>query len=269
MTTPEQLLERLQAAECAATGPPAETHARVWSAIEDRLANGPAPPELDDAGLLEHVPHELAANVGASSSVALKVIGVLAVVGVMGGGLALRGARDRGSETVAAVEPASAEALPAEALPAEPRSEPEALPAEPGSEPASPEPLPTEPLIVEPAASEPAQPPQQLPAGATSKTKATPKAPAQPKSLADEVALMQALSTALKQEHSSEVLALVAEHERDFSKGQFIEERRAAKARALCRSGKLAAGKKEAESFASRWPDSIHLTFVNQACGLE
>jgi hypothetical protein len=80
---------------------------------------------------------------------------------------------------------------------------------------------------------------------------------------------MQALSTALKQEDSSKVLALVAEHERDFAKGQFIEERRAAKARALCWSGKLAAGKREAESFASRWPDSIHLTFVNQACGLE
>lgn len=80
---------------------------------------------------------------------------------------------------------------------------------------------------------------------------------------------MQALSTALKRGDSNEVLALVAEHERDFAKGQFVEERRAAKARMLCRSGKLAAGKKEAERFAVRWPSSIHLAAVNQDCGLD
>lgn len=80
---------------------------------------------------------------------------------------------------------------------------------------------------------------------------------------------MQALSTALKQGDSSKVLKLVAQHERDFDKGQFIEERRAAKARALCQSGKHTAGEKEAASFASRWPNSIHLTSVKQDCGLE
>jgi outer membrane biosynthesis protein TonB len=255
MTTPEQLLERLQAAECAATGPPAETNERIWGAIEERLSNGPAPPELDDAPLLEHVPHELAANAGASSSVVLKIVGVLAVVGGIGGGLALLADRDRVADGVAATEPASVEPAPIEPAPIEPAV----------VEPEAPEPPAPEPASVEPATPEPAPPP----AGATSKVKPQQKPPAQPKSLADEVALMQALSTALKQEDSSKVLALVAEHERDFPKGQFIEERRAAKARGLCRSGKLAAGKREAEAFASRWPASIHLTFVNQACGLE
>lgn len=259
MTTPEQLLERLQAAECAATGPRAGTNERVWGALEERLANGPAPPELDDGPLLEHVPHELAANVGASSSVVLKVVGVLALVGVVGGGLALSRDRDRTTDGVAALEsspgPASAEPVKV--------PEPE-LP-----EPVSVEPVPVESVPPEPSPSEPLEPLEPPPAGATSKVEPQPKPPVKPKSLADEVALMQALSTALKQEDSSNVLALVAEHERDFPKGQFIEERRAAKARALCRSGKLAAGKKEAASFASRWPDSIHLPFVNQACGLE
>jgi outer membrane biosynthesis protein TonB len=259
MTTPEQLLERLQAAESAAVGPPAGTNERIWGVIEDRLANGPAPPELDDGPLLEHVPHELAANVGASSSVVLKVVGVLAVVGVIGGGLlALRSDRDRAPGSIAAAEPAPPEPASSEPAPPEP-----ALPESVMPEPASPE-----PVMPEPASPEPAQPPPSG-AGATSKIKTQPKVPAQPKSLADEVALMQALSTALKQEDSSKVLALVAEHERDFGKGQFIEERRAAKARALCWSGKLAAGQQEAESFAARWPNSIHLTFVNQACGLE
>lgn len=262
MTTPEQLLERLQAAECAATGPPAATNERVWSAIEDRLVNGPAPPELDDGPLLEHVPQELAANVGASSSVVLKVVGVLAVVGVIGGGLlALRGDRDPVADSVPVIEPAAQ------------RQSPEPAPPEPAlPEPAAPEPAAPEPALPEPAAPElatpEAPPPEPASPPPTNKT-STPKPPAQPKSLADEVALMQALSTALKQEDSSKVLALVAEHERDFPEGQFIEERRAAKARGLCRSGKLAAGKKEAERFASRWPDSIHLPFLNQDCGLE
>jgi hypothetical protein len=263
MTTPEQLLERLQAAESAATGPPPGTNERVWGAIEDRLANGPVPPELDDGPLLEDIPTELAANVGASSSVALKVVGVLAIVGVIGAGFALRSDRDRRPDDVAALEPAPA-AEPAEPASAKP------LPREPELlEPASAEPLSPEPASAEPLSAEPLSPEPPPPTDATPKTKPTPKAPAQPKSLADEVALMQALSTALKQEDSGKVLVLVAEHERDFPKGQFIEERRAAKARALCRSGKLAAGKREAETFASRWPDSIHLTFVNQACGLE
>jgi hypothetical protein len=264
MTTPEQLLERLEAVERAATGPPAETGARVWTSIEERLVNGP-PPEIDDGPLFEHVPQELAANVGASSGVVLKVVGALVIVGVIAGGLALRGARDRVPDSVAALEPATDKpAAPEPALP-----EPE--PALPEPEPVAPE---IEPAELEPAApSEPSESSESAessqPTDKTSKVETQPKAPAPPKSLADEVALMQALSTALKQEDSTKVLALVAEHERDFAEGQFIEERRAAKARALCRSGKLAAGKKEAERFTSRWPDSIHLTFVNEDCGLE
>ncbi len=253
MMTVDQLLERLEASERAATGPPAETGERVWSAIEDRLANGPAPPEIDDGPLLEHGPSEVVAGAGSSSSVALKIVGVLAAVGVIGGGVALLSKREPPPREVAVVEPASIE----------PESPEPALPEPALPEPASIEPSPPEPAPIEPA---PVEPPSDEP---TVKPKTQQKPPAQPKSLADEVALMQALSTALKQEDSSKVLARVAEHERDFPKGQFIEERRAAKARALCRSGKLAAGKREAEAFASRWPDSIHMSFVNEDCGLE
>ena len=58
------------------------------------------------------------------------------------------------------------------------------------------------------------------------------------KGLAEELALMQAMSTALSEGDSSRVLELVAEHRRDFPHGQLIEERSAAEARALCRRGK-------------------------------
>lgn len=266
MTTVDQLLERLEAGERAATGPPAEAGERIWTAIEDRLANGPAPPELDDGPLFEHIPGDVVvANVGASSSVALKIVGALAVAGVIGGGaVALRGDRDRSSSNdVAAIE--AVEPEPVEPKPVEPALvEPEPAPVELHDVANGPAPI--EPAPIEPPPVEAPEPPPS--AEPPSKAKPLPKQPAKPKSLADEVALMQALSTALKQEDSSKVLALVAEHERDFPQGQFIEERRAAKARALCRSGKVAAGKREAEAFASRWPKSIHLTFVNGDCGL-
>ena len=250
--TPEQLLERLESLERGATGPPSATTERVWSAIETRLVNGPDPPELDRGPLLEQAA-EAAASVGGSSSVALKIIGALALVGAVGGGVALLDDRDEDSKQVAAA------ALAEPALP-----EPE--PALPEPEPGLPEPEPAlpEPALPEP---EPAVPEPPKPTNATTKIKVQPKAP--PKTLADELALMQALSTALKQGDSRKVLTLVAEHERDFSKGQFIEERRAAKARALCQLGKLTAGKNQAASFASRWPGSIHLSSVKQDCGLE
>lgn len=257
MTTADQLLERLEAAERGATGPPPETGERVWTGIEDRLANGPAPPDIDDAPLLEQVPGELAINVGTSSSVVLKIVGVLAVVGAIGGAVALLSTGDRPPELVESVEsaPVMAEAKPKPKPPepALPKVVPAAVERAPAEPPAPAEPAPTE--------APPSEPPAKL--GKPSKP------PAQPKSLADEMALMQTLSTALKQEDSSKVLTLVAEHERDFPKGQFIEERRAAKARALCRSSKLTAGKREAEAFASRWPDSIHLGFVKRDCGLQ
>jgi outer membrane biosynthesis protein TonB len=255
MTTPEQLLERLAAAERSSEGPPAGTPERVWTGIEHRLVNGPAPPELDPGPLLEHAPQQLAANVGTSSGVVLKVVGALAVVGVIVAGVALRSTGDRQADEVTAPEPSQPAVRPPSA-PTPAQGEPA-----PMTDIAVPEPEPMPDIATPEPAPEPDKP--------TPKSKPQPKPPAQPKTLADEVALMQALSTALKAGDPSKVLTLVAEHERDFADGQFIEERRAAKARALCQSGKLAAGKQEAQRFGSRWPDSIHLTSVNKDCGLE
>ena len=77
---------------------------------------------------------------------------------------------------------------------------------------------------------------------------------------------MQAMSTALANGDSKRVLELVAEHRRDFPHGQFIEERSASEARAMCRAGKPKA-KTKAEQFAARWPSSIHLAAVQHDCG--
>jgi len=242
MTTTERLLQQLEALERGATGPPAETSARIWGAIESRLATGPAPPELDSGPLLS-----------GAKPIVLQLIGVAVIVGLIGGGLALSRSPTE-PPPVVATRSAAAEAVePEPALEPEPAIAPapiveevEEVEAEPEAEPKPPEPG----------------------EGATTRKLAPKPAPTvAPKSLADEVALMQALSTALKQGHSSKVLGLVAEHERDFAAGQFIEERQAAKARGLCQSGKLAAGQKLAASFASRWPTSIHLAAVTRDCG--
>lgn len=65
-----------------------------------------------------------------------------------------------------------------------------------------------------------------------------------------------------------DVLELVAEHERDFADGQFIEERDAAKVRAQCRSGAREAGQKAAQRFGQRWPASIHRATIREDCGV-
>jgi outer membrane biosynthesis protein TonB len=261
MTTPQQWLEQLAAAERAGPSPPPEVGDRVWALVEARLANGPAPPELDSGPLLEpssvaEVGSAATAKAGASASVVLKIVAAVALVGVVGGGLAvvLREPDPAGPELAAglAEDPA---------LAGEPESEPEAEPeAEPEPEP---EPTPAPELAPEP---EPTPEPESTP---TPKPKSDPKPKPVAKTLADEVALMQALSTALKRGDSRKVLSLVAEHERDFGEGQFIEERRAAKARGLCQSGELAAGRKQAASFAAAWPKSIHLAAVHQDCEVD
>ena len=254
MTSPEQLLERLVADERASPNPPDEAGERVWAAIEDRLANGPAPPELDDGPLFDHAPELAAAGSRGGSSVVLKLVGAVAVVGVVAGGLALVLGREPAPASVPAPAPDTTAPLVEPSTPPEPA----AAPPRPPEPVAAPEPEPVEPEPVEP----------ETPATTKPKPKPAP-APAPAKSLADEVALMQALSTALKRGDSSKVLALVAEHERDFASGQFIEERRAAKARGLCQAGKLATGKQEAARFVERWPSSIHVAAVEQDCGIE
>ncbi|NVB38915.1 hypothetical protein G6O69_13820 [Pseudenhygromyxa sp. WMMC2535] len=279
MTTPRQLLDQLERAEREATGPPAQVRAQIWDQLEARLDSGAQPPELDDAPLL-HAP--------ARGTKALKLLGVLTLVGVVTGlGWVASSRRSAPAEDtgVPALVDVSA-STPASAEPEAPRAAPptpgEDLFANQGA---------AEPTRPEPGAEADAnagadldagtdeaqrsKPANAKPRGATSdasrsaNTEATSAAPA--KTLADELALMQALSTALKRGDLTRARSLVAEHERDFPEGQFIEERAAAKARALCQTGgaRIEAGREAAERFATRWPSSIHLAAVDADCGTE
>ncbi|MFV8749795.1 hypothetical protein ACNOYE_04540 [Nannocystaceae bacterium ST9] len=251
MTRASSLLEELEQAERSATGPPPAVADRMWTTIEQRMVQGPPPPELDE---LAHEPSDASAPVASAgkSGVWLKILGGVALVGLGAGVLALvldreqPGEPSEPSEPVALVEPEPAPALE------HPRPEPPE-PAPVAAPPIDPVPAPiVEPLVeAEPAA----------------KPKSKPSEPVAVKGLAEELALMQSISTALANGDSVQVLALVGEHRRDFPHGQFIEERSAAEARALCRAGK-SKGKQKAEQFAKRWPDSIHRAAVDDDCGL-
>jgi hypothetical protein len=238
MITSDELLQKLEMSEVQAAEPAPEVAQRVWQALEVRLGSGEVPLELDAAPLLAEVPRR---------AVTLKLLlgGALVVLAVIGG--------------IAAMQPRS------EPIAREPVLESDApvqreREAEIELPPKMPSTTPIEPPLVE-VAPEPVD-------EAKPKEKPKPKPEPRTLTLADEVELIEAISKGLKQGAWKQVLSLVAEHEREFPDGQFIEERHAAKARAQCRGGKLEAGQKVAEAFAARWTSSIHLAAVRQDCAL-
>lgn len=252
----DDLLAELEASERSAPEPPVETADRIWSAIENRLTDGPPPPPVDDAPLFPPASSGLGLTV-------LKIAGGLAVLGAIGLGVGSMLPRGPGptSEPAPTPTPAIAASEPAPAPAPEPAPPPEPPPEEPPAIEPLPEPTPEpEPKMdVEPIPVAPKPRPASHPAPAS----------AEPKTLADELALMQSITASLKSNDAGKTLRLVREHERDFPQGQFIEERRAAKARGLCRKGKSSAGRKEAARFEKRWPKSIHLSAVREDCDLD
>jgi hypothetical protein len=219
MTPADSLLEQLERAERSTTGPPPEVSERMWASIEQRLVQGPPPPELDplDPHVIEVVEPVPGPSAAVGRHVLLKIVGGVGVVGLAAGLLAL--SLDRDDEPAPEPEPV---------VVVEPESR------EPTIQPITPEPtiVPEPTIAPEPTIIEP----QPEPAAKPSKPSGT--KPVAPKGLAEELALMQSISTALADGDSAKVLELVADHRRDFPHGQFIEERSAAEARALCRRGK-------------------------------
>ena len=207
----------------------------------------PPPPPLDDGPLFPPDP-------GGVGLTILKIVGGLAVLGaVVGGAVALSTTPAPG-----AAEPPGAPVPVAAAPETEPEPPPPLAPPPTPETVSAPDPMPSAPEPVAPVL-----------APKKERIKSTKPPAAEPKTLADELALMQSITASLKADDAPRTLRLVREHERDFPKGQFVEERRAAKARGLCRKGKKSAGRKEAARFEKRWPKSIHLAAVREDCGLD
>ncbi len=261
----DALLRRLVDAERKAPDPPAPLVERMWTTVERRLGDGPPPLE---PGLGTTLP-------------ALKIVGgiVMAIV-LVGGGVLWLGDRGDQQPRVAggtpvdvgapAVDPGSvpvdhALPVPADDLASAMTVTETARPFS-GRAPTPPSPTPSAPQLGSPAPDPTPAPIVEPPASKpTRRAAASPRTT--PKTLADEMLLMQRITAALKRQDPRSVLALVAEHERDFPRGEFLEERSAAKARGLCLEGTPAAGQRKAERFAKRWPGSIHLPAVRRDCG--
>ena len=240
-----QRLQELELHEKRTPEPPTETVDRVWIGVQRQIASGDAPLELGRAPLIAELPGRV---------VPLKLIigGALVLLGIVGAGVV--GSRWRGEKTA----DVPAEITPDVPIEKAPPSPPVVVQQPQESPPAVEAP----PPAVEPEL-EPEPEPEPKP-----KPKQEPKPEPKPRTLADEVALIEAISKALKQAEWKSVLKLVAEHERDFANGNFVEERDAAKVRAQCRSDALDAGRKGAERFSERWPSSIHRATIRQDCEL-
>jgi TolA-binding protein len=140
----------------------------------------------------------------------------------------------------------------------------------------------TEPQVVPPARVAPARSPAAAPVVAESAPIAAPEtvvrspkepAPAAPAlrrpadRLAQEVALLSRATTALRSGRPEEALKALAEHQRQFPKGVLTEERRAARAQALCTLGRHGEARADLSTLAKTAPQSPQAARARQACG--
>jgi hypothetical protein len=232
-------LQELELRERQTPDPPPEIAERVWRAVENHIASGEPPLELRSGPLVAELPARVV-------SLKLVIGGALVLLGVVGVGVA--GSRWRGDVSAEIQRDVATKDAPIEVVPEIAPSQP-AAPSQPTTQKIEPPPAEARPASV-----------------VAPKSKPKPEGEPKPRTLAEEVALIQAVSKALKQSEWKSVLKLVAEHERDFANGQFVEERQAAKVRAQCGSGAIDAGRKAAESFLARWPSSIHRATIREGC---
>jgi hypothetical protein len=85
-------------------------------------------------------------------------------------------------------------------------------------------------------------------------------------SLAEEVRALRSVERALRDEQPGLALALLRELDRAVPQGKLIEERQATLAIARCLGGEVPFGVDLGDDFAGRYPDSVYLARVAQAC---
>jgi hypothetical protein len=95
------------------------------------------------------------------------------------------------------------------------------------------------------------------PAAASSKVPVSP-APHRPDRLAQEVALLSRATAELRAGHADQALKALDEHQRRFPSGALSEDRRAAKAEALCSLGRVNEGRAELAHLAPQSPAAAH-----------
>lgn len=207
--------------------PAAGDRERVEAALRVHLGPGALPP----AGSV--APPPLVAAAGWKA-----VAGALIGAGVIGGALYIAFGPERTTVPAAALTPPPTTSAAALAAAATPDDTPSEAPAA-GSliEPAP-------PVVVAPPSSDaPAPRPRDR--------------------LAEEVALLSRATKALRAGRAAEALKALDEHQAKFPRGALSEERRAAKAEALCSLGRVSEGRAELGRLA---PQSPSFARAKQAC---
>jgi hypothetical protein len=85
--------------------------------------------------------------------------------------------------------------------------------------------------------------------------------------LAEEVSILARATGALRAGRAGEALQLLNEHQRRFPSGRLSEERRGARAQALCALGRRSEAESELTRLARVTPRSLHLARARKACG--
>lgn len=226
---------------------------RIWTAIEQRLAQGPPAPPVSDAG------------VGATltSGVSLKLIGglvVLAGVGLLVPALISRTpAPEVAARSVEAVVTPAASPVPDQPAPAMVVMGPD--PAEEVFGPVLP------PVVLDPVASGP-RPAKR----SDERPRVTePVAPSNAEALDDfraELRLLESIEAAHKQGDYALVFRRAAEHERRFgARGQLVQERLIHTVEALCALGRVDDARQHANELLEKWPNSTHARRARTSCG--
>lgn len=86
--------------------------------------------------------------------------------------------------------------------------------------------------------------------------------------LADETRLLAETQLAIRSSDPERALALLGEYEHRFSNGSLREEARAARVLALCKAGRLEAGRTAAAHFEREFPNSPLVPRVRRSCDL-
>lgn len=238
-------IEELLSAERPVPSPPPGASARVWARVEGSLGPGAAV--------------AVAGGAAAGGAGALKLVLLLAAVGLIGGvtwSLVAPEPSERGALRVP--EPPAAASLPAPAPP------PPAAPAGPEA-PARPATAPERPPAIAPAppSSEPPEPARRpsgrAAAGGAAASARGPGDEASPGGgLAAEVALIDAARASLVAGDPRAAWATLEQHARAFPSGQLAEERELLRVRALRALGRVEAAKEAAAAFRARYPKSMH-----------
>lgn len=251
-------LEDLIAAERATPAEPSTTEAKaIWKRI--RNGTGAAvPPAFDVSPATTVVTLKMKISAAVSTTIGKAVVGT-AVVGTLAGGTAAvvnvgagreeagvsaRGdVRGRDQDESRALEKKVAKQKPVAAPVAERAP---VIEAEPNNVPA-----PAPEVAVEP---------EVAPA------KSKPRAKPSPSTFADEFALIKQAQRAVAKGDANAALAALASHERKFPNGSMNEDRFALRALALCKAGRRDEGRRAASALAQRFPRSLYLDRVNEAC---